>query len=558
MTFIFKKLKTRSLPLICVMASFVLLPIFSITFNAFQNIDICCELLQTTLPYYLFNSLWLLLGTAIGVSIIGGVCAVCITFFDFPAKRFFQWALILPLAIPPYIVAFIYTDLFHYSGPVRNFLRDHILWLDAYFPPIHSLRGAIFVFSFLLYPYLYLLLRLSLSRQAVPLLEAARSLGASQKRVFFSIILPLARSAILAGLALALLEVLNDYGAVSLFSLRTLSTAIYEIWWVSGSAEDSSRIAFVMLGFILLLLVGEHYANGERKTYSNTQTKPKCLPLRGIKAALAFTLCLLPVCFGFFIPVITLIVLAFNAHAPIDSTYIRSLWNSISLALIAAIVTVSLSVVMAYIAHRSCRDVFCRMMVKISQLGYAIPGTMVAIGLVLPLAALDNWNDQLFERYFGIDLGLLLSGSFFIMILAYLIRFFAPAFAAIYSGMEKITPSMDDVARTFGKKWPFIVKYLHFPLLQGSVWAAALIVFVETVKELPATILLRPFNFDTLAVRIYEFALDEAIEQAARGSLIIVLIGLLPVLGLSHLIGRTGMENSSKASDKNTNPTKEL
>ncbi len=415
---------------------------------------------------------------------------------------------------------------------------------DYWFPEVRSLTGAVLILSAVLYPYVYLSARASFVQQSVCVLEVARTLGRTSAGTFWSVALPLARPALAAGVALALMECLNDLGAVQYLGVSTLTVSIYVTWLQRSSLAGAAQIALVALLVVLVLLAAERAARG-RSQFHHTTGRYRSIPfsdLEGWRGMLAATACALPVLLGFAAP---FAVLLMQGLAHISDAYAAGFWratrNSVGVATVAAVVTVLTGLGLAY-ARRLAPTVLVRTVVRAAGVGYAMPGTVLAVGLLVPLAALDNHVDAILRATLGVSSGLLLSGSLLVVVLAYSIRFLAVSLGALEAGFERLSPNLDAVARTLGETAFSALRRVHMPLLLPALGAAALLVFVDGMKELPATLLLRPFNFETLATHVYSYAGLEQFEQAALGALTIVLIGLVPVLLLHQAVagGRAG------------------
>lgn len=497
------------------------------------------HLVSTVLPGYIINTLILLIGVASGVVLIGTTTAWLVTSFQFPGRRLFEWSLVLPLAMPAYVIAYAYTDALQFSGPVQTWLREATGWKarDYWFPEIRSMGGAIALFSLTLYPYVYLLARAAFLEQTLATLEAARLLGASRWGVFFRIALPLARPGIVAGMALAMMEALADFGTVSYFAVQTFSTGIYRAWFSLGDSHAAVQLSAVMLMFVLGILACERFLRaGARVHNTGTFRKAAYFPLRGAAARTAMLICLLPVVLGFLLPAGMLLRMALaDGDQQLGWRFIGLIVNSFTLAAIAAVVAVAIAVLIAY-AARISNSHLVLLASRIAGLGYALPGSVIAVGIMVPVAAFDNALSAWLKQQFGFTFGLLITGTVAAMVYAYNVRFLGVALQAVNAGMTKITPSMDDASRSLGLTLAASLRRVHLPMLRGSLLTAALIVFVDVMKELPATFVLRPFNFDTLAVQAYNLAADERLSEAATASLVIVLVGLLPVLIVSRAI----------------------
>jgi iron(III) transport system permease protein len=534
--------------LVAALAAVLALPLLTIVSLSLRASDnVWPHLVRTVLPTALADTAVLLLGVAVLTLAFGTLTAWLVSMCRFPGRALLDRLLVLPLAMPTYIVAYAYVELLDFSGPVQRGLRAAFGWSsvrDYWFPDVRSMGGAVLVLSAVLYPYVYLSARASFVQQSVCVLEVARTLGRNATGTFWSVALPLARPALAAGVALALMECLNDLGAVQYLGVQTLSLSIYTTWLQRSSLGGAAQIALVALMFMLALMLAERFARGHGRTH-HTTGRYRSIPftdLEGWRGAAAAAVCALPVVVGFVAPFALLVVQAF---AYLSDAFAAGFWravrNSIGVAAIAAVVTVLLGLGLAY-ARRIAPNAFVRVAVRAAGLGYALPGTVLALGLLIPLAALDNRVDALLRSSLGISSGLLLSGSLFVIVLAYTIRFLAVSLAALEAGFERLSPNLDAAARTLGETALSALWRVHMPLLVPALGAAALLVFVDAMKELPATLLLRPFNFETLATHVYSYAALEQFEQATLGALTIVGIGLVPVLLLHRAVagGRAG------------------
>ena len=519
------------------------LPVASVGFNLFLGgtSDTWNHLAATVLPEYLWNSLALCCGVGAGVAIIGVTTAWLTTMHDFPGRRIFEWALVLPLAVPAYVMAYVYTDFLQFVGPVQTALRDYFEWRrdDYWFPDIRTLPGAMLMFVFVLYPYVYLLARTAFLERAGGMLEAARTLGIGPWRAFFTVSLPLARPAIAAGVALALMETLADYGTVAYFAVNTFTTGIYRAWFSLGDRVASAQLAAILLGFVLLLVAAERITRG-RARYNNTSNRHRPPPTRlhGSAALLATLACLAPLALGFLLPGSLLLRMAVgDGDTQFGTRFLMLARNSLTLAGLTAVIAVTLAVLLAYSARLS-KTVLTQALNRLVGLGYAVPGTVIAVGVLIPVTRLDNWLSGQWENAFGSNPGLLLTGGIAALIYAYLVRFLAVALQTVDASLAKITPSMDDAARCLGLGQSASLRRVHVPILRGSLFTAGLLVFVDVMKELPATLVMRPFNFDTLATQAYTLASDERLAEASTAALAIVAVGLLPLIALSRQISQ--------------------
>ncbi len=529
-------------------AAVMALPLATIVYLALSPAaGVWPHLMRTVLPGALADTLLVLAGVSGLTLVFGTGTAWLVTMYRFPGRALIDRLLVLPLAIPTYIAAYCYVELLDFSGPLQSALRAVFGWhtvKDYWFPDVRSLSGAIIVLSAVLYPYVYLSARASFVQQSICVLEVARTLGQTPAGAFWRVALPLARPALAAGLALALMECMNDLGAVQYLGVQTLTVSIYATWLQRSSLGGAAQIALVALLFVLALMLAERWGRG-RGQYHHTTGRYRSIPfsdLEGWRAFAATGFCALPFAAGFVLP-LSMLLLQAAAHVSdaLAAGFWRAVANSIGVAVAAAVVTVALGLMLAY-ARRVAPNLFVRGAVRAAGLGYALPGTVLALGLLIPLAAFDNGLDALLRRWLGVSTGLLLSGSLFVVILAYVIRFLAVSLSALEAGFARVSPNLDAAARALGETAFTALWRVHMPLLVPVLGAAALLVFVDAMKELPATLLLRPFNFETLATHVYAYAALEQFENATLGALTIVLIGLLPVLLLHQAVaaGRAG------------------
>ncbi|MDX2204849.1 MAG: iron ABC transporter permease [Hyphomicrobiaceae bacterium] len=530
------------------LAVLMLLPVGTVALLAISAQDnIWPHLMRTVLPASLRDTLLLLAGVGAVVVSVGTGAAWLTTMYRFPGRALLDRMLVLPLAVPTYIAAYCYVELLDYAGPVQKALRAVTGWQSArdyWFPEVRSLWGAGLVLSAVLYPYVYLAARATFVQQSVCMLEVARTLGRTAAGTFWAIALPLARPALAAGVALVLMECLNDLGAVQYLGVQTLSASIYTTWQQRGSLGGAAQISMIALAFVLMLILIERSARG-RAHFHHTTGRFRSIPfaeLPGARGYLAAALCALPVLLGFVLPMLVLLAQGLtHLDVALQGDFWRAARNSLLVAAVAAVVTVVLGLVLAY-ARRLAPNALVRSVVRVVGLGYALPGTVLALGLLISLAAFDNWLDASLRAILGLSTGLLLSGSVLVLILAYSIRFLAVSLSTFEAGFERLSPNLDAAARTLGETGLSALWRVHLPLLLPALGSAGLIVFVDGMKELAATLLLRPFNFETLATHVYSFAAIEQFERSALGALTIVLIGLLPVLLLHEAVagGRSG------------------
>lgn len=537
--------KTHVSPLLIVgliVAALAALPVASVGLNLFVGGTSAtwAHLSATVLPEYIANSVWLCLGVGVGVALVGVTTAWLTAMHDFPGRRVFEWALVLPLAVPAYVMAYVYTDFLQFVGPVQTFLRDTFGWAhgDYWFPDIRTLPGAMLMFVCVLYPYVYLLARTAFLERASGMLEAARTLGLGPWRAFFAVSLPLARPAIVAGVALALMETLADYGTVAYFAVNTFTTGIYRAWFSLGDRVAAAQLAAMLLAFVLFLLTMERVSRG-RARYHNTTGRNRPMAgarLKGLAASLAVLACLLPLLLGFLLPAGLLLKMALTeGDAQFGERFLTLSRNSFVLAGVTAAIGVLLALLLAYGARLS-RTTLASGLNRLVGLGYAVPGAVIAVGVLIPVTRLDNWLAGQWLAWFGHNPGLLLTGGIAALIYAYLVRFLAVALHTVESSLGKITPSMDDAARSLGLGQGETLQRVHAPMLRGSLLTAGLLVFVDVMKELPATLVMRPFNFDTLATQAYTLASDERLAEASTAALAIVVVGLLPLIALSRQV----------------------
>ena len=494
------------------------------------------HLASTVLPDYVRTTAVLAAAVLVGVVAVGTGAAWLVTAYEFRGRRALEWALLLPLAVPAYVIAYAYTDWLQYSGPVQTGLRAMFGWSrgDYWFPQVRSLGGAAAMFVFVLYPYVYLLARVAFLEQSPSLLEAGRTLGLSGRAAFFRVNLPLARPAIAGGAALALMETLADFGTVSYFGVQTFTTGIFRAWLSMGDRVSAARLALLLLLFVAAVILMERAARrGSRFHDARPPTRRLRRNLTGARAAAAAAACALPLVAGFALPALLLLHMAFTSgDAQFGPRFLRLAANSASLATVTALLAVGLALFLAY-AARITRSRVAAGVNRFAGLGYAIPGAVIAVGVLIPATRLDH---ALADA--GIGSGLLLTGSIAALVYAYLIRFLAVALQAVEAGLARVTPSMEDAARSLGMGPAETLARVHAPMLRSSLLTAGLLVFVDVMKELPATFVMRPFNFDTLAVQAYNLAADERLAEASTASLVIVAVGLVPVIVASRRLVR--------------------
>ena len=518
-------------------------PVVWVAFSIFADDQgTLAHLANTVLPGYVINTLVLIVGVGVGVLIVGTSTAWLVTMCQFPGRRFFEWALIIPLAIPAYILAYAYTDLMSHPGFVQSTLRDITGWgpRDYWFPNIRSLGGAIAMFIFVLYPYVYLLARTAFLEQSTCYGEVSRTLGHTAFQSFRKVSLPLARPAIAGGVSLALMETLADFGTVSHFGVHTFTTGIYQAWLSMDDLIAAGQLATMLLAFVLTVVVIERAERRRARFHQSRRVRDlQCYRLSGARAWFATLACLAPVLLGFIIPVAILVNLSIvDGHNLFTDRYAILIGNSLKLGFLAAIAAVAPALVLAY-AARIAPGALSQAAGRLANLGYAVPGSVIAVGILMPLATFDNAIDEFMQATFGISTGLLLTGTLAALIFAYVVRFMAVALTTVEASLAKIPVSMDEAARTLGHNQFGTLRRIHIPLLSGGLMTAGLMVFIDVMKELPATLILRPFNYDTLAIQAYRLASDERLAQASTPSLVLVAAGLIPVIILSRRIMTT-------------------
>lgn len=534
-----KRVRWTSVPLL--LFSFVLaLPVLALAASWWgwdaQAQDVLRQMLETVLPEYALTSLALCIAVAVSVGLVGTGAACAVTLFDFPGRRTAEWALLLPLAMPAYVVAYAYTDFFQFSGPLQNFLRSSLGLQGRVFPEVRNLGGAVWVFTFALYPYVYLLARTALTERASHLMEAARLLGAPLARRVREVALPLARPAVAAGIALALMETLADYGVASYFGIQTFTSGIYKAWLVMDNRFAAAQLATILLFTVGLLLWLERRAQrhlrfstarGQHTGARDAQQQA----LHGLSKWCAWTMCGFPVLAGFVLPVLFMLRPLLGGWDDLPwNAFWRWSANSLWLAGLSALLATAAALWLAFM-QRSQPGKLATGVVQLVGLGYAVPGAVLVVGLLLPV----GWIQA---RVPGASVGYWVTATVLGLLWAYLVRFTAVALQSVQSGYARIPASLDDSARMLGTSGMALMRHVHWPLLRGSTAAAALLVFVDVMKELPATLVLRPFNSDTLAVVTYQLARDERLGEAALPALTLVLVGLLPVILLSRTLHR--------------------
>jgi len=524
---------------VAIIACLIIAPILAIFYSAFgEDNSLWNHLLSTVLPRYISNTLILMSGVGCLSLIFGVSTAWVVTRYNFPLKFFFEWSLLLPAAVPAYIIAYTYTDIFEYAGPFQKILRDFFGWQnsqDYWFPNIRSMGGAIFVMASVLYPYIYLLTRSSFISTPISFYHASSIHG---KNVFFNVAIPLARPGIVAGLALVLMETISDFGTVDFFALETLTLGVFNVWLGMNSISGAAQISCVLFIFVIILLYLELMARNRQRYFekSSGQNMMEPIQARGFSTIICFIICFTPFLFGFIIPVGVLVNFVLKGFVATNFQEIFSIsLKSIFIAISASMIVITISVIMIVVSYYKSNK-FNRFLVFVSSCGYAFPGTILAVGVVVFVGWL---NDLIYFRlnYF--------TGSLIVLFFAYVIRFLAVGNGALRSGIEKIDPSIINASRTMGHNFFKIVFKIILPLVYTNIMVGGILVFVDVLKELPMTLLLRPFNFETLATYVYQYASDEMLEESSLAAIIIVLTGLGPIILLNSTIKKFSMKKES-------------
>lgn len=526
------------------LALLLVLPILAIFLTSIgETDDLFSHLMSTVMPTYTFNTVVLAAGTMVLSLVFGIPSAWIMAMCRIPSERILQWALVLPLAMPGYIVGYIFTDWLDFAGPVQILLRDLTGWGpgDYWFPDIRTLTGAIIVLALVLYPYVYLLCRAAFMEQNVSLLQSARLLKCSPWESFRRISLPLVRPSIAVGLSLVAMETIGDFGTVSYFAVNTLTTAVYDTWLGYSSLTAAAKISAIMLVFVILLLSAERYSRRKQKLFQNQFSSREDFryELSGWKKWLALTWCWGLVAIAFLLPLLQLVIYAFKyfvqSWTPEFREYaLNSLYVSLSAAVIGVIVAIIVNFYNRLAANRQGLA-----FMRLSSMGYAVPGTVLAIGVMVPVLFMDHLVNDIAKFMQWGRPGLIFSGSMFALIFALVVRFSAVAIGSIESSLNKVSPSLDMASRTMGCNSNQMLWRVHFPLIRRGALIAGLLVFIESMKELNAALLLRPFNFETLATYVYNFASDEQLELAALPAVLLVLVGLIPLVMVNRSLEHT-------------------
>lgn len=519
-------------------AVLVLIPVGTILLSFLAPAgDVWQHLVETILPSLLINTFWLTLGVAVSSALLGVSLAWFTAVCEFPGRKFFSWGLLLPLAIPAYVMAFVTLGLFDFTGPVQTLLRSWVGPEQFWFPNVRGRLGVIIVMTLAFYPYVYLLARNAFLTQGKRSLEAAQSLGLNRMQGFLKVALPMARPWIASGVMLVLMETLADFGTVAVFNYDTFTTAIYKAWFSMFSLSAASQLASLLIVIVFVLIVMEQQFRS-RMRYAETKHSSRIprIPLTGWRAwgVAGFALAIL--FFAFLLPITQLIIWATDTFVEeFNQLYLGFLWHSLMLSGLAALLTCSVAVLVVYSARRH-PDTVTRVAVRIATIGYALPGVVLAVGIFVPLAWLDNWLSEMAMQLFHIETGLLIQGTLAIMLIAYMTRFLAVGHNPIDSAMQRITFSIDEASMGLGLNGWSMLKRVHLPILKGGIFTAVTLVFVDVMKEMPITLMTRPFGWDTLAVRIFEMTSEGEWEQAALPAVALVLAGLIPIVLLTRQV----------------------
>lgn len=517
---------------------FVLVPVFVVMWSFFSPApDVWQHMRENVLPDLILNTFWLIVGVGIGVSVLGVSLAWLTAIYDFPGRKFFTWALLLPLAIPAYVLGFVYIGILDFTGPVQTTFRAWFGHIDI--PSVRSRGGVILVMTLTLYPYVYLIARNAFLTQGRRTLEAAQSLGLSRRQAFTRVALPMARPWIVGGVMLALMETLADFGTVAVFNYDTFTTGIYKAWYGLFSLDAASQLASLLVLLVFALIITEQ-ATRSRRAYTATgrnaasQTR---ISLRGASRWLASSLCLFTVIVAFIIPVMQLVSWATEvATEDFDARYVEYLWHSVALGLIAAFIVGFVALTLSYAARQS-RTRATQWLTRIATMGYALPGPVLAVGTFIPIVWMDN-QIRAWLQTFDIGAGQILQGTLITMLVAYTVRFLAVAYNPIDGNMQRITRSIDDAARSMGMTRIRMLARVHIPILSGGLITGMLLVFVDVMKEMPITLMTRPFGWDTLAIQIFEMTSEGQWERAALPAVALVAAGLLPIVLLTRFTER--------------------
>jgi iron(III) transport system permease protein len=515
------------------LAILLAIPAASVVISIFTGVSpVFTHIAETVLPEYAANTLALGAMVVAGVLVIGVPTAWLVAASAFPGRRFLEAALILPLAAPAYVLAYAYADFLSAFGPMQTWLREVTGWEvgDYWFPDVRSLPGAAAMLILVLYPYVYLLARARFLSESATALEAARLLGRGPWAAFFAVSLPLARPALVAGAALAAMETFADYGTVSYFGVPAFTTGIYNAWYSFSDPKAASQLAAILIGFVGLALAVEHTLRGGARFHEagRRDRRPARIRLNAAQSALAIAVCAIPPLLGFAVPALVLLSLLIDAGGPARD-FGKQLFNSLTLAGAAAVIVTAAALVLAF-ARKERPKALAGRAASLASMGYAVPGAVIAVGVLGAMVAVDTIIDTASRVVLGAPAGLVLTGGIVALLFAYLVLYLAVALQSITAGLERITPSIGAAAKLLSRGPWDVLKRVHLPLVAPSVLTGALLVFVDVMKELPATLMLRPFNFDTLAIKASNYASDERLNWAAAPSLAIVAAGILPCI----------------------------
>jgi iron(III) transport system permease protein len=524
----------RYIPVI--VAILVLIPVGTVMLSFLTPAgEIWQHLVETTLSRLLLNSFWLALGVAVSSAVLGVSLAWFTAVCDFPGRKIFSWGLLLPLAFPAYVLAFVTLGLFDFTGPIQTSLRSWSGTELFWFPNVRSRMGVIIVMTLAFYPYVYLLARNAFLTQGKRSLEAAQSLGLNSTQGFFKVALPMARPWIASGVMLVLMETLADFGTVSVFNYDTFTTAIYKAWFSMFSLSAASQLASLLIIIVFVLIVIEQQFRS-RIRYAETKQSSRVPPiiLTGWQSWAVAGFASATLFFAFLLPITQLFIWATHTFAEeFNQRYLGFLWHSLMLSGLAALLICTISILMIYSARRH-PDMVARVAVRIATIGYALPGVVLAVGIYVPLAWVDNWFSQMAMQLFSIETGFLFQGTLIVMLIAYMTRFMAVGYNPIDSAMQRVTLSIDEAAMGLGVSGLSMLKKIHLPILKGGIFTAVTLVFVDVMKEMPITLMTRPFGWDTLSVRIFEMTSEGEWEQAALPAVALVLTGLIPIAMLTR------------------------
>ncbi|WOT05787.1 ABC transporter permease [Shewanella youngdeokensis] len=522
------------------LALLLVMPLIALIIQAFMpGQAVFAHLLDTVLPTYIHNSLLLMLLVVVGAVMLAIPAAWLVAKCRFPGRKMFQWALLLPLAMPAYVVAYVYTELLDYAGPLQRGLRTIFDWhtpRDYYFPEVRSIGGAALMLALVLFPYIYLLARTAFMEQSVSLSHAARVMGCSPWKSFWRLSLPMARPALAVGAALVAMETAADFATVSYFAVPTLTTAVYDTWFEYGSLTAAAKLSTIMLLVVFLMVGCERFARRKQKLFQKQAATLELdsYSLKGVKALMATGYCLCLLVVAFLLPFMILVQYAWDYFAlSWNAKFFEYSANSLWISLVVSVICVCIGLALMFVRRVSpySADMLPS---RLASTGYALPGTVLAIGVLVPFTQLDFAINDL-ASYFGLsEPGLVLSGSAFILIAAFSIRFAAIAIGSIENSYKRISPSLDMASVTLGLSPQSLLTKVHIPLLRKGIFAGLLLVFIECMKELPAALLLRPIGFENLATYVFQFVSDEQLEHGALAAIVIVLVGLVPLIYLNR------------------------